>query len=83
MGRNKGSGRITTSITLSPEFFMLAKEHHLSFTDAARVGLALAFAEKGIKDYDNNLNLYRKMVVFQKKTEQLTREIEELKKKNV
>jgi hypothetical protein len=79
MARPKGIGRITTSVTISPEFFMLAKQHHLSFTEAIRIGLALMFAEKGVKDYDNKLNLYRKMQVFQAKTEELTKEIEELK----
>ena len=78
MARPKGMGRITTSVTVSPDFFMLAKQHHLSFTEAIRIGLALMFAERGVKDYDNKLNLYRKMQVFQQKTEELTRENEVL-----
>ena len=82
MGRFKGVGRITTSITISPEFFYLAKKHNISFTDAARAGLAMKFADIGVQEYDNKMNLYRKMQGFQKKTEELTRELEEIKKKN-
>jgi hypothetical protein len=79
MGRPKGMGRITTSVTLSPEFFMIAKEQHISFSEAIRVGLSLIFADKGIKAYDNRLNLYRKMLSFQKRTEELSQEIAEMK----
>ena len=81
MGRPKGHGRVTTSVTMSPEFFALAKEHHIGFSEAMRVGLAVAFGERGIKEYDNKLNLYRKMVGFQKKAEELGQELEELKAK--
>ena len=82
MGRFKGEGRITTSVTLSPEFFKLAKEQNISFTESLRVGLSIIFAEKGIKDYDNNLNLYRKMTLFQKKCEELSKELEQIKNKS-
>jgi len=81
MGRPKGQGRITTSVTVSPEFFTLAKEHHIGFSEAIRVGLAVMFAEREIKEYDNKLNLYRKMVFFQKKTEELSEELLQLKEK--
>ena len=81
MGRPKGQGRVTTSVTVSPEFFTLAKEQHVGFSEAIRVGLAVMFAEKGIKQYDNKLNLYRKMVAFQKKTEELSEEVAHLKEK--
>lgn len=79
MGRPKGMGRVTTSVTVSPEFFMIAKEQHISFSEAIRVGLSLMFADKGIREYDNRLNLYRKMISFQKRTEELSQEIAELK----
>ena len=81
MGRHKGNGRVTTSVTMSPEFFQLAKGHHIGFSEAMRVGLSLLFAERGLKDYDTRLNLHRKMRVFQQKTEKLTNELEELKQK--
>ena len=81
MGRPKGQGRVTTSVTMSPEFFALAKANHIGFSEAMRVGLAVAFSEKGIREYDNNLNLYRKMLSFQSKAEELGQELEELKAK--
>ena len=79
MGRKKGIGRITTSVTLSPEFFNLAKTHRVGFTEATRIGLALIFAERGITEYDNKLNIYRRMKVYQQKVEELVAEMEELK----
>ena len=79
MGRPKGTGRVTTSVTMSPEFFALAKANHIGFSESMRVGLSVAFAEKGIKEYDNRLNIYRKMLFFQKKTEELSEELEALK----
>lgn len=81
MGRFKGEGRITTSVTISPMFFELAKQHHISFTEALRVGLALIFAEKGIADYDNSLNIFRKMQILNKKLEETSQELFNLKEK--
>jgi|TARA_R100000501_G_C2618740_1_gene112202 hypothetical protein len=79
MARPKGIGRITTSVTVSPEFFNMAKEHRLSFTEAIRIGLSLMFAERNLKPYDNKLNLYRKMQLFQAKAEELSNELETIK----
>jgi hypothetical protein len=83
MGRNKSEGRITTSVTLSPNFWMLAKKHNINISEALRVGLSLMFADLGEQDYDNNLNLYRKMRLFQDEAQRLGAEMEELKSKAV
>ena len=80
MARPKGIGRITTSITVSPEFFNLAKKYHLSFTEATRIGLSILFAERGIKEYDNKLNLFRKMQQYQKRCEEMGEELANLRK---
>jgi len=82
MGRRIGVGRCTTTVTVTPEFWQLAKNHRIGFSEAIRVGLSILFAERGLKEYDNKLNLYRKMTIFQEKTEKLTRELEELKLKH-
>lgn len=82
MGRRPGKGRVTTSVTISPEFFQLAKNHHIGFSEAMRVGMSLLFAEKGLKDYDTRLSLFRKMQLFQQKTEQLTEELNKLKEQS-
>ena len=79
MGRFKGNPRITTSITISPEFFALCREHNISFTEAARVGISLMLAERGVKDYDNSLNLTRKVNVIREELEKKSAELENLK----
>ena len=81
MGRPKGEGRITTSVTISPEFYKLAKDYNLSFSESVRIGMALMLAERGVKDYDNNLNLYRKMILIKDNLEKTTQELNELKDK--
>lgn len=81
MARFKGEGRILTSVTISREFFDLAKEHNIGFTESLRIGIAMALAEKGVTEYDNKLNLHRKMISFREKLELSMKEIEELKAK--
>jgi hypothetical protein len=78
---NKGEGRILTSVKISQEFFNLAKEHKIVFAEAMRVGLSLMFAEIGIKEYDNKLNLYRKMTLLREKLEKTSKELYDLKEK--
>ena len=69
------------SISVSPEFSALAKEHRLSWSEAARIGMSLLLAENNIKDYDNNLNIVRKMTVFRKQAEEALQELSEIKLK--
>lgn len=75
------SGLIQTSVLVSEEFFNLCKEHNIKFTEALRVGISILLAEKGIGDYDNKLNLFRKMSLFQQKAEESIQQVEELNKK--
>ena len=74
-------GYITT-ISITPEFYGLAKEHKISWSEAARVGMSLLLAERGERDYDNNLNLHRKMTVFRKQAEEALQKLNELEQKN-
>jgi len=73
--------RIIKTISITPEFEILAKKNHLSWTEASRVGMSMLLAELGIREYDNNLNLYRKMRAFQKVAEDLSLKIAEFEKK--
>ena len=82
MGRIKGEGRITTSVTVSPEFFNLAKENNISFSEAVRIGISIILGDKGVKDYDNNLNLFRKMTLFRQQLEEVSAKYLELEKKS-
>lgn len=82
MGRPKGEGGITSSVRVSPNLWMLAKKHNISLSEGLRVGLSIMLADLGEQDYDNNLNLYRKMRVFQKEAEKLSAEMEALRNKS-
>ena len=59
------------SISVSLEFVDLAQRYKISWSEAARVGLSILLAEKGVQDYDNNLNLFRRMKEWQIKAESL------------
>ena len=81
MGRFKGEGRITTSVTISPTFFNLCKQHNIIFSEALRVGISLILAERGIADYDNSLNLSRQLKITEQKFAEINDELLKLKEK--
>ena len=72
-----------TTISITGNMEVMAKEHKLSWSEAARRGMAMMLADLGVADYDNNLNLYRKMKHFQKIAEETSEQLEELKKKTI
>lgn len=78
MGRKKGNPRITTSITISPEFYELCNVHNIGFSEGARVGIAILLAEKGVKEYDNNLNIFRKFDALRLKLEETAQKLADL-----
>lgn len=61
MGRHMGAPMITTSVRISPEFRELCIKHYINFSEALRRGIALMLAEKGVRDYDNDLNIVRRV----------------------
>lgn len=71
---------IQKCISISREFEDLASEHHISWSEAARVGMAMLLADLGIKEYDNNSNLFRKMRLFQRQAEDALQKLSELEK---
>ena len=75
----KSADSVLTSVRVSREFFDLCKDYNIRFSEAMRVGISLLLAERGLSDYDNRLNLYRKMVLYQKELEKSLLRIEELK----
>lgn len=75
------SGSIQTSVLVSSEFFKLAKENNIKFSEALRIGLAIMLGDKGIIEYDNNLNILRKMRLFQKQAEEALQKVNELEAK--
>jgi len=72
---------IQISATMSPELHDLCKEHKISWSEALRTGAAVILADKGVKDYDNNLNLYRKMRTYQQMTEKLSHDLKQMQEK--
>lgn len=66
-------GEFTTiSTTVSSNFLKLLKDYHIPRAEALRVGGSVLLAELNVIPYDNSLNLYRRMMTYKKKLEELT-----------
>lgn len=76
-----GPPRVIRSVSLSSEFDSLCREHHISPSEAIRVGISIILAERGIKDYDNNLNLFRRMQFFKNLAKEANQKIDDYKTK--
>lgn len=73
-----------TTVKISPEMVKLCRENYIKISEATRVGIAMLLAEKGVKEYDNRLNLYRKMVKYQEELQKALNRLYELEEhKNV
>lgn len=70
---------VRTSVNLSPEFHKLCREHRIKFSDAIRVGISITLAERGVKEYDNNLNIMRRITKLKNKLEEVSQKYHELK----
>ena len=66
------------SISVTHEFDKLAYDNRISWTEAARLGMGILLADKGIKEYDNKLNLHRKMRLYQEEASLKSQESEAL-----
>jgi hypothetical protein len=73
---------IRTTVLVSPEFYKLCKERHIRFSEALRVGMAIILAERGEIDYDNNLNISRKVNLLTQKISEVSQELNDLKIKH-
>lgn len=72
---------IIKTISISEEFMNLSREYNISWTNAARVGMSILLADLGVKEYDNQLNLYRRMLLMKSELERVSNELEALKEK--
>ena len=72
--------RYVTTVSIEPEFYEICKANKISWSEAARVGAGILLAEKGIKEYDSNLNIMRRMEVMRLKLEETSQQLEEIKK---
>jgi len=75
------SGAVQTSVLISRHLFDLCKQHNIKFSEALRVGVSLSLADKGLLEYDNNLNLYRKMRIYQQQAMETLAKLTELEEK--
>lgn len=66
------------TISVTPEFARLAEKTGSSWSEAARIGMSIMLAEKGEMEYDNKLNLFRKMTLFRREAENALQKISEL-----
>ena len=71
----KAKPAIITTVRISPEFYNLCKDNHLQFSEAMRVGISLLLAEKGLQEYDNNLNIMRKITLLRENLEKASQEL--------
>ena len=68
----------TISTTISDEFWQLAQDNKISWAEALKVGLSVIFGDIGIREYDNTLNLHRKMNKFRIIAEESMQKLAEL-----
>ena len=52
-------GQIQTSVLVASDMWQICKEQHIKFSEALRVGISIMLAERGLRDYDNQLNIIR------------------------
>lgn len=71
----------TISTTVSDEFWDLAQKNNVSWAEALRTGLAVMFADRGLMEYNNNLNLFRKMTAFRMQAEEALQKLADLEAK--
>ena len=69
------------SISVSREFADLAREYKVSWTEAARIGMSIMLSDMGLVEYDNKLNLVRKMKKFQEIAEFANQKLADLEEK--
>ena len=72
---------VMVTTTVSNDFWNLAKQHNISWTEAMRVGISILLADKGHMQYDNKLNIWRKMNFFRQQAETSIQKVEELTEK--
>lgn len=69
---------VAISTTVSSNFWQQAKDNNISWSEAMRVGICILLAERGQGDYDNQLNIYRKMRFFQTEAEKNMQKVDQL-----
>lgn len=71
-------GQIQTTVLVTPELYEKCKLHNIKFSEAMRVGIGVLLAERGLREYDTNLNLFRRMNQFREMFEEMSVKYEKL-----
>ena len=74
-------GQVQTSVLISREFYDMCKKLHIRFSEAMRTGISVLAAERGVIPYDNNLNLFRRMMGLKTQLEEISAKYFALKEK--
>jgi hypothetical protein len=77
MARKLGQPRTICSVSMPLEFHQIAKQYNVNLSEAVRVGIGIILAERGVKDYDSNLNISRRILEREKKIKALVDKLEE------
>jgi len=70
---------IRTSVNVSPEFHRLCRDHRIKFSEALRTGISILLAEKGVAEYDNNLNVVRRLTNLRLEVEKISQKYYDLR----
>jgi len=73
--------RVIRTVSISYEFDTMCREHNISISEACRTGISLILAEKGLKEYDNDLNIMRRINLINQKLSETSEELNKLKEK--
>src|SRR3972149_7290066 len=75
----KNQARLITTVQVSQDFYDLSRKYGIKFSEALRVGIAMLLAERGVLEYDNNLNVVRRLSQTINKLSETSQELYELK----
>ena len=70
--------RVIRSVSVSLEFDNLTRIHKISLTEACKIGTSILLREKGLKEYDNRINILREIDAARAKISSMADVITEL-----
>jgi hypothetical protein len=79
--KNNTYGYHMTSMKVSLQNKALAEQYKIKYSHAFRVGLGILLAERGVQEYDGNLNFMRKMGRISAVLSQKCQELDEINQK--
>jgi hypothetical protein len=74
----KSRGSVTISTTISPELWIKCQEKSISWAEALRIGVTYILSKSGDEDYNNPLQMERKIESLASRLQDLMLEKQEL-----